>query len=980
MIDEIKEIEEIINKLDNITPEEWNKREDETEEEFEERIQEIEEEIEDELIDVISDSLLNKQEINEEEAVREAREKIDKEYELYEDAFDKDDNGKLVLKDSEELAKLGYESKEEIEKLNAIMNNYNNPDQYIEGIRNSIKAKKDIDAEIERKVELAKTYISAKIRGEEPVIPSNEDKVKKYEDNNNYIITTRYLKRVPAVQNEYIYTNRIISQNYIPYVPSNNRVVTSGVEIATQKVSRPVVRPETTVSNLTKVKVLRNLETKMDKCNDLTKQKIQARTELKKVFKEFKDKDLSEDEVTDLQDKIAKIEKKYPNIVNEKTLSKLYKDFNVVVPEKEQEKEKDKTIKVEKTKKEKKVKTKVEKKKPTTKPVEKEDKRQLIDKAKKELTDKKQEVGKIQEDATKVKQNTENIVKNIKKIGEKLNRNSKTTKYSAKSILNHPNSDSIKKFLITEKSKTINVNDIGPFDLFVAVSYLKENDDNEFQRNFDNTIKEIDTYIGDDFANNVSGSNEYFDIKTINLLYELCSSGVKSKDGSREIIKKDLDKAKTYLGKELDYILYLKNKLNNKGNNPIENLKNEARLCNVLSGADILAITKKSNAIKLLLKTETIKRVYNKYKISSYENDLVKYKDKIKNGKRMTLAELEMLGDIFYNGIKSRDGDIILNPDIITAKNTYEKLIRDYGENKIDNAYNRLLSLYNDATLPTYDKVKAKNIQNIMMQKGIKLNNANNEAKEKNKLGKCSYVCSDIHGQYEVYKSIVDRIGEKDKLYILGDVIDRGGPDGIKIIQDIMKRQENGQVEFFMGNHEYVLLQTMLGKQMSDSYTKEETYKELEKLTSEEKTKIKDFLMDSLIYKQIKENDQNYYLVHARAIEDSKKESQTYREMSSGKESKKIFGALFDRARSYKDCNEEDVAKDGIFTIIGHTPTDNGCIELRKGYIDIDCGASYDDNAALVNLTTGDVEYFSVEKIKEKEKINKETDKGKEEK
>ena len=339
MMDEIKEIEEIINKLDNVTPEEWNKREDETEEEFEERIQEIEEDIEDELIDAISDSLLNEQEINEEEAVKEAREKIDKEYKLYEDAFEKDDNGKLVLKDSEELAKLGYESKEEIEKLNTIMNNYNNPDQYIEDIRNSIKAKKDIDAEIERKVEIAKTYISAKIRGEEPVIPSNEEKVKKYEDNNNYITTTRYLKHVPAVQNEYIYTNRIISQNYIPYVPSYSRVVTSSVGTTTQTVSRPVVRFKTTVSNPTKVKVLRNLETKMDKSNDLTKQKIQARTELKRVLKEFQDKDLTEDEVTDLQDKIAKIEKKYPNIVNEKTLSKLYKGFNVVVLKKEQEKE-----------------------------------------------------------------------------------------------------------------------------------------------------------------------------------------------------------------------------------------------------------------------------------------------------------------------------------------------------------------------------------------------------------------------------------------------------------------------------------------------------------------------------------------------------------------------------------------------------------------------------------------------------------------
>ena len=51
-----------------------------------------------------------------------------------------------------------------------------------------------------------------------------------------------------------------------------------------------------------------------------------------------------------------------------------------------------------------------------------------------------------------------------------------------------------------------------------------------------------------------------------------------------------------------------------------------------------------------------------------------------------------------------------------------------------------------------------------------------------------TYVMSDIHGQYKSFVKMLNliRFGEDDKLYVIGDVIDRG-PDGIKIIQHLMK-------------------------------------------------------------------------------------------------------------------------------------------------------------------------------------------------
>ncbi len=64
-----------------------------------------------------------------------------------------------------------------------------------------------------------------------------------------------------------------------------------------------------------------------------------------------------------------------------------------------------------------------------------------------------------------------------------------------------------------------------------------------------------------------------------------------------------------------------------------------------------------------------------------------------------------------------------------------------------------------------------------------------------------TYVCSDIHGRYDKYKALLDAISLKDSdLYVLGDVIDRG-PEGVKILQDMMCRPN---VFPLLGNHEAV--------------------------------------------------------------------------------------------------------------------------------------------------------------------------------
>lgn len=130
MEDDIKQINEIINKLDIIQDDEWQQKEGETEKEYNDRIESIEEKLEEEIVDYISDSLLNEQKIDEEKVIKEAQEKIKSDNEIFSDAFIENNDGTVTLKGKEELASLGYSTPEEIEKLKGIENNIKKPEEY----------------------------------------------------------------------------------------------------------------------------------------------------------------------------------------------------------------------------------------------------------------------------------------------------------------------------------------------------------------------------------------------------------------------------------------------------------------------------------------------------------------------------------------------------------------------------------------------------------------------------------------------------------------------------------------------------------------------------------------------------------------------------------------------------------------------------------------------------------------------------------
>ena len=64
-----------------------------------------------------------------------------------------------------------------------------------------------------------------------------------------------------------------------------------------------------------------------------------------------------------------------------------------------------------------------------------------------------------------------------------------------------------------------------------------------------------------------------------------------------------------------------------------------------------------------------------------------------------------------------------------------------------------------------------------------------------------TYVMSDVHGQYDKYSKMLDKIGMTtwDELYILGDVVDRG-PEPMAILMDI---SFNIDIVPILGNHDW---------------------------------------------------------------------------------------------------------------------------------------------------------------------------------
>ena len=235
-----------------------------------------------------------------------------------------------------------------------------------------------------------------------------------------------------------------------------------------------------------------------------------------------------------------------------------------------------------------------------------------------------------------------------------------------------------------------------------------------------------------------------------------------------------------------------------------------------------------------------------------------------------------------------------------------------------------------------------------------------------------TYIISDIHGQYDMFMELIDKIKlkENDTLYILGDVLDRG-PHPIKTL---MKLMEMPNVICMVGNHELMALECLefLMKEITDMSIEEldemmldnlvtwqyngskSTIDEFRELDSDTKQEVIDFIKELLIYEEVSINNKDYLLIHAGLGNYSPEKDYSPHDL------------IWMRA-DYDLKYLEDK-----FVITGHTPTqtieDNpkpGFIYRKNNHIAIDCGANYPGGRlAAICLDTGEEYYSSPNKEK----------------
>lgn len=127
---------------------------------------------------------------------------------------------------------------------------------------------------------------------------------------------------------------------------------------------------------------------------------------------------------------------------------------------------------------------------------------------------------------------------------------------------------------------------------------------------------------------------------------------------------------------------------------------------------------------------------------------------------------------------------------------------------------------------------------------------------------------SDIHGKYNLFLKMLDKIkfSEKDELYIIGDIIDRG-ENSLEMIDYVMTHKN---IHLIMGNHEYMLLESSY----FDFHTivpetrlwfrngGDKTFFQLRECSKEKVDKIVDFLSKLPIKVELSVNNKVFLLCH----------------------------------------------------------------------------------------------------------------------
>ena len=231
-----------------------------------------------------------------------------------------------------------------------------------------------------------------------------------------------------------------------------------------------------------------------------------------------------------------------------------------------------------------------------------------------------------------------------------------------------------------------------------------------------------------------------------------------------------------------------------------------------------------------------------------------------------------------------------------------------------------------------------------------------------------TYVMSDLHGQYEKYISMLDKIGfcDDDTLYVLGDIVDRGD-DVIKLLKDMMSRSN---VLPIMGNHDFMALHIM--NKLAVEITEENfdtqvdtsliddlllwqinggqpTIDGFQKLSAEERADILDYIEDFPYYDVVEIGEKCFILVHSG--------------LGNFQTDKELYEYTIDELAFKRSTYDTKYFSDNVFVVSGHTPTlkltGQAKIYHNCNNICIDCGACF-SRGKLACLCLDTMEEFYV--------------------
>ena len=222
-----------------------------------------------------------------------------------------------------------------------------------------------------------------------------------------------------------------------------------------------------------------------------------------------------------------------------------------------------------------------------------------------------------------------------------------------------------------------------------------------------------------------------------------------------------------------------------------------------------------------------------------------------------------------------------------------------------------------------------------------------------------TYVISDIHGQYQKFKSILSQISfrESDTLYVLGDLVDYG-EESMELLADLSVRVN---VYAVAGEHDFLAARMLKGfsKMLETGATPDPEY--IEEMTAwvkdggqptldafrgldkDQREGVLEYLEEMTLYEEITVKGQNYLLLHA-GIADYSPDDELEDYLPED-----FFAEPLDASYPLIE---------GTTVIVGHVPTRSGRIEYGQGSILIDCGAGEGGELGCLCLESGK-EYYA---------------------